>query len=143
MEKIKILIVDDEYNISIVLKEALLKKFSEKIEVDITEKLPDTFDEAVDFLTHETYQIVLLDGLLSGDNDKSYTRFGYNLIPVIRRSNSLLAKIIMISTDEEMNKKGLELGADCCISKRKLFLYGNKIDYDFINSLDLDFEVKK
>lgn len=128
---IHILIVDDETN---VLKELplIFTKFWEEYTIHTAH----SFISALELLKINTYEVVLLDGMLSGmiTNPPEHG-FGYNLIPHIR-TTSPSATIIMITTDETMRMRGLELGADKALSKNQFMVRGKAVHF-----LQKDFKV--
>ncbi|MEI7810263.1 MAG: response regulator [bacterium] len=130
----KILIVDDEYVNLINIQEGIQKRFENQ--VDITCSFAYTFDEAIELLSKETFQVILLDGLLYEDSDIPKRKlYGYNLIPEIKMTNSSEAKIIMISSSEMLNYKGMQMGAGYYIPK--FYLIDST---SFFESLSLGFE---
>lgn len=127
-----ILIVDDETNVLNELPKAFTRFYPEAII-----HIAWSYNKAIELLNTTTYDIIMLDGQLEITKPWEHT-FGYNLIKPIRESKSSHAKIIMISTDEQMRNEGVKLGANFAISKNFFFRRGK-----VVNSLNKDFKTEE
>lgn len=100
----KVLIVEDEYNLADVIKERLEK---EKLTVDIVED----GEEGYYYASTNTYNLIILDVMLPN-------MFGFQILNKLRTDN-ISSKIIMLTARSTIEDKlnGLENGADDYLTK--------------------------
>ena len=100
----RILIVEDEYNLADVVKSALKK---ENYEVDIS----TSGDEGLDNALTNIYDLIILDVMLPKVN-------GFDILKEIR-NNNINTKVIMLTAKAELEDKlsGFNLGADDYLTK--------------------------
>ena len=100
----KVLIVEDEYNLADVIKERLEK---EKLTVDIVED----GEEGYYYASTNTYNLIILDVVLPN-------MFGFQILNKLRTDN-ISSKIIMLTARSTIEDKlnGLENGADDYLTK--------------------------
>ena len=100
----KVLIVEDEYNLADVIKERLEK---EKLTVDIVED----GEEVYYYASTNTYNLIILDVMLPN-------MFGFQILNKLRTDN-ISSKIIMLTARSTIEDKlnGLENGADDYLTK--------------------------
>lgn len=100
----KVLIVEDEYNLADVIKERLEK---EKLTVDIVED----GEEGYYYASTNTYDLIILDVMLPN-------MFGFQILNKLRTDN-ISSKIIMLTARSTIEDKlnGLENGADDYLTK--------------------------
>lgn len=100
----KVLIVEDEYNLADVIKERLEK---EKLTVDIVED----GEEGYYYASTNTYDLIILDVMLSNMS-------GFQILNKLRADN-INSKIIMLTARSTIEDKlnGLENGADDYLTK--------------------------
>lgn len=100
----KVLIVEDEYNLADVIKERLEK---EKLTVDIVEDV----EEGYYYASTNTYDLIILDVMLPNMS-------GFEILNKLRTDN-INSKIIMLTARSTIEDKlnGLENGADDYLTK--------------------------
>ena len=100
----RILIVEDEYNLADVIKDKLKK---EKYSVDVSYDGEEGLDNALSGI----YNLIILDVMLPHVN-------GFEILKSIRENN-IDTKVIMLTAKSELDDKlsGLNLGADDYITK--------------------------
>ena len=100
----RILIVEDEYNLADVIKERLKK---EKYSVDVSNDGEEGLDNALSGI----YNLIILDVMLPNVN-------GFEILKEIR-NNNIESKVIMLTARSEIEDKlnGLTKGADDYITK--------------------------
>ncbi len=100
----RILIVEDEYNLADVIKERLKK---EKYSVDVS----NDWEEGLDNALSGIYNLIILDVMLPNVN-------GFEILKEIR-NNNIESKVIMLTARSEIEDKlnGLTKGADDYITK--------------------------
>lgn len=100
----KVLIVEDEYNLADVIKERLEK---EKLTVDIVED----GEEGYYYASTNTYNLIILDVMLPN-------MFGFQILNKLRTDN-ISSKIIMLTARSTIEDKlnGLENGSDDYLTK--------------------------
>ena len=100
----KVLIVEDEYNLADVIKERLEK---EKLTVDIVED----GEEGYYYASNNTYDLIILDVMLPNMS-------GFQILDKLRTDN-INSKIIMLTARSTIEDKlnGLENGADDYLTK--------------------------
>ena len=100
----KILIVEDEYNLADAIK-AMLKK--EKYEVDIDTNGEDGLYDALS----DIYDLIILDVMLPGKN-------GFEILDEIR-NNNINSKVLMLTAKSSLDDKlnGFNTGADDYLTK--------------------------
>ena len=100
----KVLIVEDEYNLADVIKERLEK---EKLTVDIVED----GEEGYYYASTNTYDLIILDVMLPNMS-------GFQILNKLRTDN-INSKIIMLTARSTIEDKlnGLENGADDYLTK--------------------------
>ncbi len=102
----RVLIVDDEVDLSFLLKINVSKIIPSEIEI------ANSFREGMTKIQNGVYDLAIFD-LSLGDG------LGYDLIPVIKEKSNNQTKVIMISAfnTPEDTQKGLALGASIFLSK--------------------------
>lgn len=99
----KILIIDDDKNLCMLLKKAVI---TEKIEADCCY----TGKDGVDMIANENYQLILLDVMMPGMN-------GFETLEKIRGISNIPILMLTARNDSGSKVKGLRLGADDYLTK--------------------------
>lgn len=103
MNKLKILIVDDEWNMRNLLKIYLIKNGFEVIEAT-------NGAEAIGLARNETIDLIILDIMMPGMD-------GWQVCKSIREFNNVPILMLTARTDTKDKVKGLQMGADDYLSK--------------------------
>lgn len=100
----KILIVEDEYNLADIIKDRLVK---EKYTVNICVDGEEGLDEALSGI----YDLIILDVMLPGKN-------GFEILKELR-ANNISSKVIMLTAKSMLDDKlqGFDLGANDYVTK--------------------------
>lgn len=99
----KILIIDDDKNLCMLLKKAVI---TEKIEADCCY----TGKDGVDMIANENYQLIVLDVMMPGMN-------GFETLEKIRGISNIPILMLTARNDSGSKVKGLRLGADDYLTK--------------------------
>lgn len=99
----KILIIDDDKNLCMLLKKAVI---TEKIEADCCY----TGKDGVDMIANENYQLIVLDVMMPGIN-------GFETLEKIRGISNIPILMLTARNDSGSKVKGLRLGADDYLTK--------------------------
>ncbi|HKL61181.1 MAG TPA: response regulator transcription factor [Acholeplasma sp.] len=102
----RILIVEDEVHLNDLLHDYLIDAFKDA-------KITQVYDgfKALDIISHESFELVLLDVMLPHIN-------GFDLLKKVKSLNPKTAALMLSSlNDEESQLKGYELGADEYVTK--------------------------
>lgn len=99
----KILIIDDDKNLCMLLKKAVI---TEKIEADCCY----TGKDGVDMIANENYQLIVLDIMMPGMN-------GFETLEKIRGISNIPILMLTARNDSGSKVKGLRLGADDYLTK--------------------------
>lgn len=99
----KILIIDDDKNLCMLLKKAVI---TEKIEADCCY----TGKDGVDMIANENYQLIVLDVMMPGMN-------GFETLEKIRGISNIPILMLTSRNDSGSKVKGLRLGADDYLTK--------------------------
>lgn len=99
----KILIIDDDKNLCMLLKKAVI---TEKIKADCCY----TGKDGVDMIANENYQLIVLDVMMPGMN-------GFETLEKIRGISNIPILMLTARNDSGSKVKGLRLGADDYLTK--------------------------
>ena len=99
----KILIIDDDKNLCMLLKKAVI---TEKIEADCCY----TGKDGVDMIANDNYQLIVLDVMMPGMN-------GFETLEEIRNISNIPILMLTARNDSGSKVKGLRLGADDYLTK--------------------------
>lgn len=99
----KILIIDDDKNLCMLLKKAVI---TEKIEADCCY----TGKDGVDMIANENYQLIVLDVMMPGMN-------GFETLEKMRGISNIPILMLTARNDSGSKVKGLRLGADDYLTK--------------------------
>lgn len=105
--KKRILILDDNAVDCMLIRTYLHRK---KLEIEI--HIAETFSIAEEKIMNESWHVIILDGEL----EEEIVRYGFDLIPLIRKHQKD-CKIIMVSSEKKHLQTGKKMGADVIISK--------------------------
>jgi two-component system, OmpR family, response regulator ResD len=103
LNKLKVLIVDDEWNMR-----NLIRIYLNKNGIDVKEC--SNGSEAMMTLQNETFDLVILDVMMPGMD-------GWDVVTAIREFNTVPILMLTARTDTKDKVKGLQLGADDYLAK--------------------------
>jgi DNA-binding NarL/FixJ family response regulator len=116
MEEAKILIIDGDVLMGVIIRDMLQKIFP-KAAITVAEEFAHAIED-IDITLRKRFDIVFLDSDLSQwhGEDPLYSNWGFNLIPVIKEIRKETI-IVVISNDLKHNEEGIKRGADMIFPK--------------------------